>query len=79
VSVDLPVNASAATSFIAGHGEASDANGLRYSVLSRLTGADTQALYAHDGTSMVAINTTAPHVWASTDVLALTGFYEAAA
>jgi hypothetical protein len=79
VSVDLPVNAAATTSFIVGHGEASDANGLRYSVFSRLTGADAQALYAHDGTSMVPVNTTAPHVWASTDGLALTGFYEAAA
>jgi hypothetical protein len=78
VSVDLPVNAAATTSFIAGFGEASDANGLRYSTFSRLTGADAMALYAHDGTSMVAIDTTAPFVWAQTDGLALTGFYEGA-
>jgi hypothetical protein len=78
VSVDLPVNALAATSFLSGFGEASDANGLRYSVFARLTGADTQALYADDGTSMVEINTNAPFVWAQTDGLALTGFYEAA-
>ena len=79
ISVDLPVNAAAVVSFICGHGEAIDANGLRYSAYARLTGGDGMAILADNGTSSVNINATVPFSWVPTDALALTGFYEAAA
>jgi hypothetical protein len=79
VVVSLPVNAVGTDAFVAGHGEAADANGLLYQVHTRLVSVSTMAVFADTGTSAVQINTTVPFVWADTDGISIIGFYEAAA
>lgn len=78
VSVGLPVNAAVAQNHVVGHGEALDAGTARYGLSVRLTAATAAAIAADNGTSLVAVTSTAPFTWTTSDELRLVFMYEAA-
>jgi hypothetical protein len=47
-------------------------------VNARFAAADSMALSADNGTSLAAINATAPFTWTTSDELHVQGFFEAA-
>jgi hypothetical protein len=79
VSVSFPVTAATGSSFTVAHGEVIDiSTGDAFTLHARLSSSSAMALFADNGTKLVAINTTVPFTWTTSDELHILGTFESA-